>query len=218
MSSQNSAPGTLGAITLKYVGAAISLLVAVFGALSLLGVLFSMWTGSVSSRVLGVGGGYVVVVTLAVITSLFAVLSFLLYKKVTQEVAAHPEYIEKPAYHCVTNALVGILAFIFLLFVGNLIAVLISSLLLIGTSTDIGGLYLNNFLPSLIGAGLVGFVGFCAYQIMKGKNKSGLVTLVVMALAGALLVATLITVPIKAHGTTSTRSYEYNMLNDYYRN
>jgi xanthine/uracil permease len=120
----------------------------------------------------------------------------------------------------VTNTFVGILALTVILLASSLVSILISSLMLIGTSADIGQMYLQRFLPQLFGLGFVGFIGYCSYSIYRGKNMSKLMTLVLMGVAGALLVATLITVPIKAHtgssnSSSNSRSSNYSSLYDY---
>jgi hypothetical protein len=46
---------------------------------------------------------------------------------------------------------------------------------------------------------------------MKGKNMSGLMTLVLLSVAGAIMLAVLITVPIKAHSSTSKSTNQYNL-------
>ncbi len=212
MATSSSTPVSNSMLTLKYGGAVFSALAATYGAVSLLSDLFGLWTGSGASLL----GGYVGIVTTAVVTVLFAVLAFLLYKGVTKAVAAQPGYINTPVYHFITNGFFAVLAVVSVFLAGSLVAVLLSSLLLIGTSTDIGALYLGRFLPELLALAIVGFVGFAALKIMKGKNLSTVMTLVLMSLAGALLIATLITVPIVAHGSSSRSSSGYNYdLSDY---
>lgn len=205
-------------LTLTYSGAAMSTLLATFSALAVVAELFGLWTGKSSTILLL--AGYTGIVTGAVAAVLFSVLAFLLYKKVTKDVAAHTDYITTVAYHGITNSFFALLVAAFILIVAQLIAILISSLLLIGTSADIGGMYLNQFLPGVIAAGVVGFVGFMAFKIMKGKNFSTIMTVMLMSLAGALLLAVLITVPIKAHtsaadsAATNPSMYDYE---DYFK-
>lgn len=202
MATASSAPASTSMVTLKYSGAVISALIAINSLITVLGDLFGLWTdkyGATSES------NYVGTVTLAVTAVLFSVLAFLLYRRVTKDVAAQPEYVNKPVYHFITNGFFGVTAAYLIVLTAQLVSVLISSLLLIGTNADIGALYLNQFLPTFVAAGMVAFVGFAAYKIMKGKNLSTLMTIVLMSLAGALMIAVLITVPIKAHsGTTSS--------------
>lgn len=200
-----------GGLTLLYASGAAAVLGALYAIAVLANELFSLWTGPVGNISLSIG--YMGAVEWSVLAVLFSVLAFLLYKKVTKAVGAEPAYLETTSYHFITNALVGVLAFAFVVFVGRLVSVLISSLVLIGANVDIGSMYLNQFLPELLVAGVVGFAGFSAYKIMKGTNLSFVMTLVVLSVAGAMLIATLITVPIKAHSgssTTTIKSYDYS--------
>lgn len=213
MTTSSPASVSSSMLTLKYGGAVVSALAATFGVLTLLPELFGLWTDKPGG--LALLSGYTGIVMIAVATVLFSVLAFLLYGKVTKDVAVQPEYIHKTAYHFITNGFFAVLAGVLVVVVAGLVSILLSSLLLIGTNTDIGAMYLNQFLPGLLSAGVVAFVGFMAYKIMKGKNFSALLTIVLMSLAGALLLAVLITVPIKAHMTTvspssTTRTYNYD--------
>ncbi len=228
--ASSSAARSTNELTLKYSGAAVSALVATFSIVLLLSELFGLWTGASGSIVLL--SGYQGIMTVAVVAVLFAVLAFCLYRNVTKAVAKQLDYVNKTAYHFVTNSFLAVLAGALIVTVAGLLSVLLSSLLLIGTNADIGGMYLNQFLPGLVAAGLIGFVGFAAYKIMKGKNLSMLMTIVLMALAGALMIAALITIPIKTHMSTSSSSsnssnmydnsdynnYLNNYFNEYYKN
>lgn len=206
-------------ITLNYSGAAVSAVIAVVSMLALLGELFSLWTDK-ASGLFELSGGYMSVVLLAVLASVFSVGALVLYRWVTKGVAKQPEYVKTTVYNFITNAFFATIVLALVVVVAELVALLISSLLLIGTSTDIGALYVGQFLPAFITAALLGFVGFCAFNILKGKNLSSLMTIVLVSLAGALLIATLITVPIKAHmssRSSTTTPYDYsNYLQDLY--
>jgi|GEM_PF-4230994 len=223
----SSVRGSTNVLTLKYSGAAFSVLVATLSTLLLVSELFGLWTGASGSLMLL--SGYESIMLMAIVAVSFSVLAFCLYRNVTKEVAKQPEYVNVTAYHFITNALLAVLAVIFIFMVAGLISVVLSSLVLIGTSVDIGSMYLNKFLPGLVMACVVAFIGFSAYKIMKGKNMSLLMTIVLMSVAGALLVAALITIPIKAHtgsGSSSSSSlpsmyddYNYsNYFNNYYKN
>lgn len=219
MATSSSAQAGTSMITLKYSGAATSAFVAMLSALALLGELFALWTDNVSNS-FGLLGGYTSVVLLAVLAALFSVSALLLYRSVTKDVARQPEYIKTAVYNFITNTFFAGIVFVLVILVAQLLSILLSSLLLIGTSTDIGALYVGQFLPAFLSAGIVGLVGFCAFSILKGKNYSALMSIVLVSLAGALLLATLITVPIKAHSVTSASStspYDYTRyLQDLY--
>lgn len=218
-----SVKGSTNMITLKYSGAAVSAVITLFGVLLTLSELFGLWTDQLGS--IWVISGYVGIVMTAITTALFSVLSFLLYRSVTKDVAARTEYVTTSAYSFITNAFFAVLVGVFIVVLANLASILVSSLLLIGTTTDIASLYLGGFVPELLVAMLVAFVGFCAYKIMKGKNLSMLMTVVLMSLAGVVLLGVLITVPIKAHMTpratqlpasssTPSNQYDTNNFND----
>lgn len=210
-------------LTLKYAGAVLSAVVATLASLYVLDNLFLMWTGSDGANLLAsfTGSGkasmYVNMVSGAVAAVAFAVLAYLLYRKVTKDVAARPEYVKTGPYAFVTHGFVAIMAIIAVFIAANIVSVLISSLLLIGAHADIGDMYLNKFLPDVASLALVAFVGYMAYKIALGKNKSPTMTMVLLGVAGAILLGTLITVPIKAHGgsgstldsNSSTKSSDY---------
>lgn len=213
MAAASSAPASTSMLTLKYSGAAASALIAVSSSITLLGELFGLWTDKYTS-------GYTAIVKVAVEAVVFAVVALLLYRQVTKDVAAQPEYVNKPVYHFITNGFFALLAGALVFLVAELVSILLSSLLLIGTSADIAAMYLGQFLPGLLAAALVGFVSFAAYKIMKGKNFSALMTIVLVSLTGALFIAALVTVPIKAHttSTTTSTSGEYNYDSSNYFN
>lgn len=212
-------PSARGQLTLLYTGAALTTFLGAFSIVALVGKLFSMWTGGstiqnmMSALVTG-NSAYVDTIFLAIIGVGMTLAAFFLYGKVSREIAGQPEYTKTSAYAFITNALVGV----FFLTVGvmalELVSILISSLVLIGTNTDIGAMYLSMFLPLLLSGAVVAFVGWMALEIMRGRDKSKLLTIVLMSVAGALLVATLITVPIKAHGSSSGGS-NYDSIRQY---
>ena len=229
--SQNTstaqASGIRGILTLLYTGAVLSVITAVFAIVAVAGKLFSLWTGSnielqnVISFFAATGNPYLETILLAVTAAGASVAAFFLYRAVSRNIAQQHDYATTTAYTFLTNTLVGLLAVVLAVFSFQAVTVLLSSLLLIGTGTDIGGLYLGFFLPLVIVSGITGFVGYLAFEIMRGRNKSALMTLVLMSVAGAALVAALITVPIKAHGGSSSRSSSssssYRDLLDRYR-
>ncbi len=217
-----------GHITLTYLGAVVSVLLALTASSSVIANLMAMWSNtgmgmymaSLGSALLLGSDLYTSTVSSAVAAGVFAFLAFWLYKKTTKDIVSQPEYVHRAPYAFVTNTFVGILALAVILLASSLVSILISSLMLIGTGADISQMYLQRFLPQLLGLGFVGFIGYCAYKIYRGKNMSKLMTLVLMGVAGALLVATLITVPIKAHtgssnSSSSSRSSNYSSLYDY---
>lgn len=214
MATATSKSSSTSMMTLRYGGAVGSALLATFSIVTLLSELFGLWMDKTSGTLFM--SGYVGVVTTAVAAVLFSVIAFLLYRQVTKDVATHLSYIETSAYNFITNAFFAVLAAVFVFISAELISILLSSLLLIGTSTDIGALYLGQFLPSLLAGSIVGFIGFTAYKILRGKNFSLPMTIVLLSLSGALLLAVLITVPIKAHLGNTTPNTSDTLPNSSY--
>ncbi len=218
MNSKVTQSSAKGLTTLLYTGAAFATFMSVYSIVAVIGKLFSMWTSSEVSlqnlmAVFAGGNVYTDTILLAVVGVGMAVAAFFLYGKVSREIAKQPEYTKTTAYAFITNALVGIFAVTVAVMALEMVSILISSLLLIGTGTNIGAMYLGMFLPLLLSVGVVGFAGWMAMEIMRGRDKSKLLTLVAMSVAGALLVATFITVPIKAHSSSSSSSEQnYNQI------
>lgn len=193
-------------ITLKYLGAALSATLAVMTSIAAIWKLIGLWSGSGLSTsplagplgLIGISSDLIAVSIAAVI---FSVLAFFLYRWATKAIAGRVSYLETTPYRVITNGFVAVMAMIAVLLTVDVLTVLISSLLLIGKSVDIGHIYLTQFLPSLVGLAVAGFAALMGYQIAKGRNKSFLLTLVTMSLAGAILVAVCITVPINKNYT-----------------
>lgn len=213
-----------GFITLKYVAASVSALIATFTVAALATVLFELWTGKISTSTtpvdyvlspvgLGTRGGYEAIVVPAVAAVLFALLAFFLYRNVTKEIGARPSYVQTMPYAVVTNGVVGILGILAVVYVARLVGTLLTSLLVIGTGADIGALYLSGFLPDLFVLGLLAFMVLMTYKIATGKNMSFRMSIVLLSVTSAVLVAILITVPINAHSASALPSSGSNSLN-----
>lgn len=189
-------------ITLKYLGAVVSTVLAVVTSVGAISQLIGLWANKSSGvspvyGLLGVLGLSNDLIFLSVAGIGFSVLAFFLYRCATKAIATRVSYLQTTAYVVITNAFVAVMAMMTVLFAIDIATVAVSSLLLIGKSVDIGAMYLTQFLPSMIGLGVVGFAGLMGYQIAKGRNKSFVLTLVIMTIAAAVLVAVCITVPIK---------------------
>lgn len=192
-----------GLLTLKYLGASAAAVMSVLASLGLLSSLMMQWTGG-AGLVWLVGNHYGMMVSLGVSAVVFALLAMWLYRLVSREVAARPAYLSSTPYVVITNIIFGFFAVLLVCMVIRLISVLLSSLLLIGSGADIGGMYLREFLPTLVGAALVFVAVWMTYKIVRGKNMSWALSLVLVSVAGALLLATLITVPLATHATDET--------------
>lgn len=215
---QPAGKGQCGLLTLKYLGAGLAAIVSVVSSTMAISLLVSLWANTLASNgilmLLGVNG-YVALVTLGVKAVVAGVIAMLLYRKVTKDIAKRPEYVSRRPYIIITNLVFGFFAVMLVGYVVKLVAILISSLVLIGSGADIGAMYLQHFLPYLVSAGLVFVAAFMTYKIVRGKNMSSVMTIALLSAAGAVLLATLITVPIKANSTSTSKEkeykYEYNL-------
>ncbi len=208
------------ALSLKYGAGALAVVFAVRTIETVASQIFALLIGNA-----GTLGSYgpVDVVTESILAVLFSLIAFLLYRKVSKDIAAAPDYVYQPLYHFITNVLVGALVLEALYGVAVVVSVLLNSLFLIGAGADYGALYLGQFLPALITTATAVVAALFAFNIMKGKNRSLPMTITVLAVAGALFLMTAITVPIKAHSSTastyntSTTNID-NYLNSLYKN
>lgn len=204
-----------GLLTLKYFGAGFSAIVSALALLGLLSLLITTWSGGEAASMFIVTSAiYGLMISLAVTGAVFAVIALLLYRIVTKEIAARPGYISSTPYIVITNAVFGVFVLLLVGYVIGLISTVISSLVMIGSGADIGAMYLHKFLPDLVGAGFVFVMAMMTYKIARGKNMSLPMSIVLLSVAGALLVATLITIPVKIHSSSSTKpskssSYDY---------
>lgn len=194
-------------LTFVYSIAAVSLVVATASIVAVVAKLFTFWTGASSfgfgyELIWLFGGGYGGVVSLVIFAALFAVLSFIMYKKTSGMIATDLAYLKTKTYNFITNGLVAVFLIATICFLAETLSALFSSLLLIGSGFDIGGLYLGQFLPDVIGLLFVGGMGYMAFKIMKGQNLSFAMTLSTLVAVGLLFIAVFITVPIKAHQGT----------------
>ena len=210
---------TWWALSLEYGAGAFAVVFAVRTIETVANQIFALLIGNAGT--LGVNG-LVDVVTESILAVLFALVALLLYKKVSKDIAAAPDYINQPLYHLITNVLVGVLVLEVLYGVAVIVSVLLNSLFFIGAGADYGALYLGQFLPALITTATAVVAALFAFNIMKGKNRSLPMTITVLAVAGALFIMTAITVPIKAH-SSSTSTYNTttnidNYLNNLYKN
>lgn len=207
-----------GMTTMHYVGAALATIISVLASAAALKTLFVILFGgseAALSAILFGSSSYTGLIAAAVTAVVFALVAFFLYRQVSRRVAKRPQYMTTTAYRVVTYGVFMIFALLTVLLVSDLVATLLSSLLLIGSSTDIGALYLTGFLPTLFYTGLVAFVAAMLYMIVKGKNKSLLLTIVLLSVTGAILLAAIITTPIQAHSSSSSSSYDYSDMFDY---
>jgi len=95
--------------------------------------------------------------------------------------------------------------------IARLVSILISSLLFIGAA---GGevyksLYLSEFLPYALSLAVVVATSYFIYQIIQGRNKSKIMSLVLIAVSVVVLLTGAITIAVKVHdkgGSSTGRS------------
>lgn len=201
-------------LTFTYSMAVVSLLLATVGVVTVMARLFTLWTGS---SAFGIGyqllwffsGAYVSTVSVVLVTVLFSVLAFLLYRRASAMIRDSLDYLNTKSYNFVTNALVAVYVIAGVILLAETLSVLFSSLLFIGSGVNIGSLYLGQFLPDFVGLMIVAAIGYMAYKIMRGKNMSFAMTLSMLIMSGLLFIAVFITIPVKVHqGIDSVRTYE----------
>ena len=139
-----------------------------------------------------------------VILALFPVVFFPRFKRA---LADRPEFTSRLAYRLPLYVAFAMIFFASLYMAAHLIAIIVSSLLLIGVnSVSIGDLYLQQFLPLVAALGLTGFVGYLLFAIIKGKDVSKLLAWVVFGATAALTFAVLLSATINVHKETSSSS------------
>lgn len=200
-------------LTFEYALAMVSVTLATVISSMLVGGLFGLWTTKASMLTAFTGGALVAhVLSVAILALLFAVLAKVLFSRVTRTVAEDRSgYTSRLAYKLTTYGALFVLVLVALPLVANLLSVLVSSLLLIGVSqagSVYGGLYLGNFLPSLVALAIVGVVICLIAKIICGFNKSRLLGLVLIGITATITVALAITLAVQAHDrpTIKTRS------------
>lgn len=206
-----------GFLTLKYLGASTAVVLSVVAFSNVIQLLFLLWTKASSSNSLGafVFSGYQGMITNALLALTFALIAWIGLMNVTKSISGRPEYVNTLAYVLITNAMLGVLALATLIGLVNLVSVLLSSLVLIGSGADIGAMYLGTFLPQLVASALAGFAAFAAYKIAKGKNLSSVLGIVLVSVAGAALIATIITVAVQSHTAALNERTTKDSVNDY---
>lgn len=197
-------------LTLEYVGGLASGVLA----LQSIGVassgLFNIWNGKLSyadaplAWLLPVSSGYVGVIAIALTSVVLALLAFLLLTRVSRSLGDRPGYTNRLVYKLATYGTFAVLALQLIVLGVAAVAVVLSSLVLIGSDSSIGALYLQEFLPLVVMSLITGASAYWLYRIVSGVNKSRIWTMALAVIGALVLLATLITVPIAArNGYTS---------------
>lgn len=177
----------------------------------------SLWTGnsgvmSALGTDLGIGGSaarYVeataaigLVAGLAVLVPLLVVLD----RRTRAEWLKRPGYTNRAAYKVPIYVALGALITGKVIAVIQMLTVVLSSLAVVGLSgQDIGGMYLNTFLPSLIAAVIFGAAAWYLFKLAKGRDGGRTFSAAAALLAGALAIALFVTAVIVMRTPSTTR-------------
>lgn len=214
-------------LTLEYALAMVSAVISAFLLINVITSVFGLWAGTTSVLVKTVGGFFAPlmetpatgIVAGAVFALLLAVLSCVLFSRVSKAIPDRDGYTQRTAYKLVTYGGVAVLAIPALELVARLVSILINSLLFIGTTGAekvYKSLYLSEFLPYLLALAVVAATIYFIYQIVQGRNMSKALTLTLIAASSVVLLASAITIAVKVHNVSSssvqstTTDYNYN--------
>lgn len=192
-------------LTLEHVG--YFWLVVLMPALLVTGTLIAlgMWTHSNDEAIISItsligpqfmapdtAGAMFLVAALLVLAPLL----YCLRRRLAAEYAKRPGYTGRIAYKLPIYSALAVLITLKLAMVVSMLYVFLTSLASIGVSgVDIGEMYVNQFLPALLGAVVFGASAWYVLQFAKGTDRSrrfvGTITLLSAAVVVALFVTTL---------------------------
>lgn len=205
-------------LTLEYMFAMGSAVVSALLSVAVLIESFGVWTGISSAGIRTVGDFAPTMVTpgtgiivSGVLAVLLAVLSLLLFSRVSKAIPSRPGYTSRTAYKLVTYGSFGALLIAAVGLLAKIVTILISSLLFIGVNNagDVyKSLYLAEFLPYVLGITMVLFVAWIVYKVINGVNKTKLMAWVLIAVSAVIMLTGSITVAVKAHETLKVRSFK----------
>lgn len=203
-------------LTLEYALAMASAVISTFLLINVITSVVGLWSDatSVASRTVGgflaptmvtAGTG---IVAASVFTVILAVLACVLFSRVSKAVPDREGYTNRTAYKLVTYGGLATLIIPAVDLIARLVSILVSSLLFIGAA---GGevyksLYLSEFLPYALALAVVVVTSYFIYQIIQGRNKSKIMSLVLIAVSVVVLLTGAITIAVKVHdkGGSST--------------
>ena len=215
----NPNKGKAKLLTLEYALAMASAVISTFLLINVITSVVGLWSDatSVASRTVGgflaptmvtAGTG---IVAASVFTAILAVLACVLFSRVSKAVPDREGYTNRTAYKLVTYGGLAALIIPAVDLIARLVSILISSLLFIGAA---GGevyksLYLSEFLPYALALAVVVATSYFIYQIIQGRNKSKIMSLVLIAVSVVVLLTGAITIAVKVHdkgGSSTGRS------------
>ena len=196
-------------LTLEYALAMASTVVSAFLLINVITSVVGLWSDTTSGAIRTVGGFLAPtmvtagtgIVAASVFTVVLAVLSCVLFSRVSKAVSDREGYTNRTAYKLVTYGGLAALIIPAVDLIARLVSILISSLLFIGAA---GGevyksLYLSEFLPYALALAVVVATSYFIYQIIQGRNKSKIMSLVLIAVSVVVLLTGAITIAVKVH-------------------
>ena len=206
-------------LTLEYALAMASTVVSAFLLINVITSVVGLWLDTTSGAIRTVGGFLAPtmvtagtgIVAASVFTVVLAVLACILFSRVSKAVSDREGYTNRTAYKLVTYGGLAALIIPAVDLIARLVSILISSLLFIGAA---GGevyksLYLSEFLPYALALAVVVATSYFIYQIIQGRNKSKIMSLVLIAVSVVVLLTGAITIAVKVHdkgGSSTGRS------------
>lgn len=206
-------------LTLEYALAMASTVVSSFLLINVITSVVGLWSDTTSGAIRTVGGFLAPtmvtagtgIVAASVFTVVLAVLACVLFSRVSKAVSDREGYTNRTAYKLVTYGGLAALIIPAVDLIARLVSILISSLLFIGAA---GGevyksLYLSEFLPYALSLAVVVATSYFIYQIIQGRNKSKIMSLVLIAVSVVVLLTGAITIAVKVHdkgGSSTGRS------------
>lgn len=215
----NPNKGKAKLLTLEYALAMASVVISAFLLINVITSVVGLWSGATSVASQTVGGFLAPtmvtagtgIVAASVFTVVLAVLACVLFSRVSKAVPDREGYTNRTAYKLVTYGGLAALIIPAVDLIARLVSILVSSLLFIGAA---GGevyksLYLSEFLPYTLALAVVVVTSYFIYQIIQGRNKSKIMSLVLIAVSVVVLLTGAITIAVKVHdkgGSSTGRS------------
>lgn len=212
----NPNKGKAKLLTLEYALAMASVVISAFLLINVITSVVGLWSGATSVASQTVGGFLAPtmvtagtgIVAASVFTVVLAVLACVLFSRVSKAVPDREGYTNRTAYKLVTYGGLAALIIPAVDLIARLVSILVSSLLFIGAA---GGevyksLYLSEFLPYALALAVVVVTSYFIYQIIQGRNKSKIMSLMLIAVSVVVLLTGAITIAVKVHdkGGSST--------------
>lgn len=199
-------------LSLEYGFAIVAALVSLLASVSTITTLMSLWARS-SSDVVPLTAliatitktNYSHTITVSLAAVIFGFVALILFGRVSRAVASsRPAYTGRVSYKVLTYLGFSVLVVVSASLVVSLLGILLSSLILIGADAGIGDMYVHQFVPQLIALVFVAAATWLFYGIVRGQNTSKLLSLGLVGLGSALLVATIITTAVHSHSSNSS--------------